>query len=484
MGDYLRITRAYVCGMTVAVWCFMLLCLLSFCVAADEFARYQASLLGGVLSAKSYMAMFVYFNACVLGVLLRDNLAQPWATVQPHYRQKHLITTTLIALAFLGLPLLLIASVGASDVAPTGVAVIFLTWLAAGLWTLHHPALAFLVFPFLLFVMLPASFSPLFVALLAGASPVTAAGLIGASLLALAALAWRMLKLDEDGIEYAFARVWGDLLRGRGWQGQTLANQLATAPADHRTSPTNNNVWNRAFTNLPQIDKLGEYRPRTLRERLQLWRLGNGPTRASVSVAGLILIALLVIPFMVLTLPTVGTHNSARELIVLFSAQVMTNPFNTIWLSWFLRRGRLGPESLRPRSRKEWVRELGLALMYDLTLCWLGGLICLGLAASIAAPELLQINNIIRFTISTAVGQLCVYALLSLCLLKLPKQGWGATIAIACCPFVAMSTWIGFVAMNDRIAMQVTMLIAAVLGAAGIATIAIAYRMWCEADLD
>ena len=176
MGDYLRIARAYLCGTTAAVWCFMFFCLLFFSAVGEELARHQgAILLGGALSRKSYMAMFAYFNACLLGVLLRDNMAHTWASVLPHYRKKHLLVTTLIALFFLGIPMFSMEFVGTSDIAPTSVAVIFLTCLAAGLWTLHHPILGgVLALPFLVFVMAPSSSSPELAAFLAGEAGWTA----------------------------------------------------------------------------------------------------------------------------------------------------------------------------------------------------------------------------------------------------------------------------------------------------------------------
>src|SRR6266849_3853838 len=157
MSDYLRIARVYLRGTTAAVWCFLFIALLSGSAFDGELARNQGVSLGGVLSRKSYMAMFAYFNACVLGVLLRDNIAHSWASVLPHYRNKHLLVTTLIALFFLAIPMFSMEFVGTSDIAPTSVAVIFLTCLAAGLWTLHHPVLGVLVFPFLVFVMSPSS---------------------------------------------------------------------------------------------------------------------------------------------------------------------------------------------------------------------------------------------------------------------------------------------------------------------------------------
>ncbi len=258
------------------------------------------------------MAMFAYFNACLLGVLLRDNIAHPWASVLPHYRKKHLLVTTLIALFFLGIPMFSMEFVGTSDIAPTSVAVIFLTCLAAGLWTLHHPVLGVLAFPFLVFAMAPSSSSPELAAFLAGTNPATSAALVFISLLALWALAWRLLALNEDMFEYAIARVWGDFLRGRGQifrgQAKTIADYLAALPADKRATLQNFDPLKNPFTNLKQVDNLSGYSERSLWQRLQLWRLGTAPTRASASVGWLILISLIIIPPIVFIPPLVGRN--------------------------------------------------------------------------------------------------------------------------------------------------------------------------------
>src|SRR5437764_52603 len=207
MGNYLRIARVYMPRAAVAMWCFMFLCLLGVSATnVEELARNQRGILGGVLSRKSYMAMFAYFNACLLGVLLRDNIAHSWASVLPHYRKKHLLVTTLIALFFLGIPMFSMEFVGTSDIAPMSVAVIFLTCLAAGLWTLHHPVLGVLAIPFLAFAFARSSSSPVLAAFLAGTNPAASAALVFISLLALWALAWRLLALNEEMFEYATAR--------------------------------------------------------------------------------------------------------------------------------------------------------------------------------------------------------------------------------------------------------------------------------------
>jgi hypothetical protein len=484
MGDYLRIARVYLHGTSAAVWCFMFLCLLFYSAVGEELARNQGAVIGGVLSRKSYMAMFAYFNACLLGVLLRDNIAHPWASVLPHYRQKHLLVTTLIALFFLGIPMFSMEFVGTSDIAPLSVAVIFLTCLAAGLWTLHHPVLGVLAFPFLVFAMAPSSSSPELAAFLARAYPATSAALVFISLLALWALGWRLLALNEDVFEYTIARVWGDLLRGRGQifrgQAKTIADYLAALPADKRATLQNFDPLKNRFTNLKQVDNLSGYNERSLWQRLQLWRLGTAPTRVWASVGGLILITLIIIGILIIGGSLVGAELlQARDVVVIFSVQVMTNPV-IIWLAWFIRLHRLGYESLRPRTRQEFVRELGLALLWDTIQCWLGGVLCIGIAAAIWAPELLQVKNILLFISGTGVGQLCAYAMMGIWLLK--QRGMVESVSFAFCPFVAMAIWMLFIV--QPIGVELNIAIASVLAAASVATIALAYRRWCRADLD
>ena len=169
--------------------------------------------------------------------------------------------------------------------------------------------------------------------------------------------------------------------------------------------------------------------------------------------------------------------------MVIFSVLVMTNPF-IIWLPWFIRLHRLGYESLRPRTRQEFVRELGLALLWDIIQCWLGGVLFMGIAAAIWAPELLQVKNVILFILGTGVGQLCAYAMYAMMGIWLLKRGMVASVSCAFCPFLAMATWIDFIVMNGSIGVEANIAIASILAAASGATIALAYRRWCRADLD
>lgn len=480
MGDYLRIARAYLRGTTAVVWCVLFLGLLVFSAVEGELAR-NHGIPGGV-SRKSYMAMFAYFNACLLGVLLRDNIAHPWASVLPRYRQKHLLVTLLIALFFLGIPMFSMEFVGTSDIAPTSVAVIFLTCLAAGLWTLDNPVLGVvLAFLFLVFAMAPSSSSPGFAAFLAGTNPAIAAVLMIISLLALWALARRLLALDEEMIEYAIARLWGDILRGGRGRAKPFADYLAALPADQRATLQNVDPQKSSSSNLKQVDDLSGYCERTLWQRLQLWQLGTAPARVSTSVRWQIVILLIAIPLFVYIPRLVGPELPARGTLVNFSVMVMMNPF-VIWFFWIMRLHRLGYESLRPRTRQEFIKELGLALMWDIIQCWLGGVLFMGIASAIWAPELLQVQNIFLFILGTGVGQLCAYAMYSMLGSWLLKRGTVASVSCAFCPFLVMATWMLFIA--QAIGVELNIAIALVLAAASVATIALAYRRWCRVDLD
>ncbi len=474
MANYLRIARLYTRGAAAAVWLFLLLCLVGVAAGGVRSASHPGGILGGVLSTKSYLAMFAYFNACLLGALLRDNIAHPWASVLPRYRQKHLLVATLVALVFLGLPMGAILVVAHGEVAPVSVAVMFLTFVAAGLWTLHHPAMGVLAFPFLVFVMAPASSSPALADFLAGTNPAASAALVVLSAVALGAFAWRLLVMNEDALEYPVARVWGALLRGRGVQ--PFRNPAAVSIL-WTPKQTNDASLTGPFTNLRQVENLAGYRARGLWQRLQLWRLGTAPTRGSASVAGLMVLTLLVISPTVVIAPWMELP--ARNTVVIFAVQVMMNPFNR-WLSWFQRRHRLSYESLRPRTRPEFVREIGLALLWDSIQCWLGGVLFLGIAAAIWAPELLHVKNLIVFICCTGVGQLCAYAMMAMWSLK---RGMVANVSCALGAFMVVAQWMIWT-MDGSIGVGVNSTIASVLTAASVATIALAYRRWCRADLD
>ena len=106
----------------------------------------------------------------------------------------------------------------------------------------------------------------------------------------------------------------------------------------------------------------------------------------------------------------------------------------------------------------------------------------MGIAAAIWAPELLQVKNILLFILGTGVGQLCLYAMMGIWLLKLLKRGMVASVSCAFCPFLAMAIWALWI--NSRIGVELNIAIASVLAAASVATIALAYRRWCRADLD
>ena len=108
----------------------------------------------------------------------------------------------------------------------------------------------------------------------------------------------------------------------------------------------------------------------------------------------------------------------------------------------------------------------------------------MGIAAAIRAPELLQGKNILLFILGTGVGQLCASAIMGIWLLKFLKRGMVASVLFAFSPLMAIASWMLFVMMNPRVGVEVSFAIALVMAAASVATIALAYRRWCRADLD
>jgi hypothetical protein len=142
---------------------------------------------------------------------------------------------------------------------------------------------------------------------------------------------------------------------------------------------------------------------------------------------------------------------------------------------------RIARAYLRWPAAAAWcVAFLGLAFLRDITLCWLGGILMLAISAVLWAPELLQVKDLLLLVLCTAVGQLCAYALA----IWPWKRGIVINIACACCAFMVIESWILFFVMNGSVGARVNLAIAMVLAAASVATIALAYRRWCRADLD
>jgi hypothetical protein len=85
----------------------------------------------------------------------------------------------------------------------------------------------------------------------------------------------------------------------------------------------------------------------------------------------------------------------------------------------------------------------------------------------------------ILFIFCTGVGQLCAYAMGIWPL----KRGMVASVSCALGAFMAIAQWMIWT-MDGSIGVEANVAIASVLAAASVATIALAYRRWCRADLD
>ena len=480
MSEYIRVSRVYLTKTTIQVWCFLLVSLLAITLTnLEDLAQSQGGFLSGLLSRKSYLAMFSYFNGCVLGALLRSNLAHPWASIVPNYRRTHLIVVSAIAILLVGIPMLSMEVIAESGIALASVAVIFVAGLAAGLWTLHHPLLGLLAIPFLLFTFAPSESSPALTAFTLGTAPVASACVAGVSLLAIAALAWRVCVMNEEMNEYRTARVWTGFVRG----GQSLEfpNVYSSLASDHHTARSTRHDALPAWLTIQRpIDRVANSRPRNIWQRAQLWRLGTASTRLPVSLALLVVVTLLMIPPMTMIQRLADTENPARDAVLIFSIQVMTNPV-LLWLPWLSRRHRLGVESLRPTSRQGFVRELGLALCFDTFQCWIAGILTMGVAAFLWAPDLLRARELVIVVLCTGAGQICAYAWMATRLSTISKDGNVAGATWSFVPLLVMATWMLFAV--QRVPFAVSLLLAFILATAGLAAIAFAYRKACQSDL-
>jgi hypothetical protein len=115
--------------------------------------------------------------------------------------------------------------------------------------------------------------------------------------------------------------------------------------------------------------------------------------------------------------------------------------------------------------------------------CWLWGVLFAGITAAIWAPKLLQAKNIVLFILGTAIGQLCVYAMaIWPSKRRLLSNGVWFSFTAICFYIFPAGLMVGTV--NGSIGVEVSIAIASILAAVSVATIVLAYRRWCRADLD
>jgi hypothetical protein len=413
------------------------------------------------LTLSSTISVFLTFAFCPLGFssvlvanLVKEHLAQPQAALVPGFRSPHIV----VALIWLGLVALLLAfAVSLLGVSMLGAIAAFLAVIALCLWlTQVVPPLAYGLWIFaLLFGSRVVSSSDDLVKLILAGPVLPNVILSCLSTSAIADWARRLMHLNEERFDYHIRWPWAE--------GSQKTHDQRAARIE--------------LVELPdRLNRLRGYVGEAAWDRVQLWRLGNGPVPPWFDpLFGAALFGLGYATFLAagVEIAAAGEHIAPRILLALAP----------VFLPYARMRDALGRglarEVLRPCSKAEMFRELGLGVGLDVLYSWVGAtLACLAITF-VWLTDFMTISaaaGILLFSLGAA----CFFFGMGAWLAHFRAQSIAGLIGILMLALAAGGLGVLF---SPPVLLPIWIALSLVMIGAGAAFARLAHRAWCETEL-
>ena len=429
---------------------------------ADQFA-----LQFGMLVPK---VMFLGYLAFFVGAHLKQQFANPRARLLPGFVGAHLSVVMLLFVMLLAWAVL--PAWGASGMSLLGMTAITLHVGALGLWLGCSPQpIGFVLFiGTVLGSVVSAVGRGLLMEIATGAEPILALSVISAHVASLVLLMNHLAWLSEDDPDYTKVQplnVW-DLraTNQRAFQRNVLAN--------------NNWMMSAMMANAgAKLDRAVAVPASTARQRIALFALGdNWPSALLLNqlVIGTLAAGLILMSGR-FKIPTNGDLAWLLKLVMSLSAFFAWGQ----WMMWVLRWPRLGYESLRPVSRREWVWENGVAIAKSASLNHLASVVMQLLIVAVLLPDALSDPMLWQLLIWITACQVLIFGAAAWLtsygsfILLVMSLGFGFT--------TLMSLALTF--MTGKLGLALPTIIGLSAGAAVLGVIATrqAMKRWCRIDL-
>jgi len=385
---------------------------------------------------------------------LKNQIARPRAGVVPRFRETH-IAVGLAVVAVV--TLLLVGSLCAQGANAYGAATWLLAVLAAVLWICHvQPWLIGFAGAILMVWMSDAALRGLGTILRAEVGFVGVLLLVGA-LVGIRAWALRLLRLSEECFEYRVKLVVSD---------EAVKEQRRQVRANEQIGVAS------------KLDRLTGYVGDHTWRRVGLWRLGNSSV---VPWAGAIWFILLSgAMFLLMTWKMSSESTPLLHGTFVFSLIAFLGPF--LYAVKALERGcGLDWESLRPCSKAQFLRELGLAAATDALEIWIALVIGCVIISVIWVRELISAVGLALLFLSA--GGLVFILGITAWLASFRSDGAKVisvvlVIVLGAAPGVMLDIW---PALSHWL--PAWLAVALVTSAGGLALARTAHRKWCETEL-
>jgi len=414
----------------------------------------------------SPVPLYFVFALLFLGMHLKQQMASPQSSLIPGYRGPHL------AIGFLWLtgPLLLVAFgawIREASVVGT-IVVTFYVWLTyfyVSVWP-RRIAIAALAFAFL------AAFIPHLRAvvfdIILGREPILAWSLFSAEAAAVVLLFHHLATLTEDDPDY------GKVTAMNPWD-----LRPATIRKQHRAAMLKSGRFTETFYSSAsrRLDRITQTTAKTFWDRVALYRMsGDWPTNWWFAIAIITFIELFVVKQ---ALSRILTEQSFRQ-AAMIPLSVSTALTLATWVTAFRRWDRLGYESLRPATRRQWVLENATAMLIRVGQIQIAWLLLQGAVLLIYFPEF-QVSPVLLEMFGCWIGwQILIFGVTA----WVASFGFfGLKLSIISAMFGLM--WMAGITISllnveqGRALWQIT---GVATGTIGLGMCAVAYRRWCRID--
>lgn len=409
---------------------------------------------------------FLAFPAMFLGAHVKQQLATPEATVVPGYRRPHLV----VALGLLIIPICsaALSSLATDDSFVAHFSICLLVWSVFFRISVSPGHLAVAC---MFSIYLPALLPPLRGALLQmldGSQPGLAWSLLGAGTSLTVLTFLELVDLSEDDLSY------GNTMPMNAWDLKPAEQRRRLRTVFRQRSGR----WERHLNSASaKLERLSQQTVVSRQDRRALISLGTDmpmPLRSVLAIA----LLMEVVPLLWFRNRITTAEQFALSLHwpVLLS---MTFAWS-LWLPQIGRWPRLGYESLRPATRREWIIDNGLALakqILTLTAAWL------------VLQGLLLLIFLYDFRTSPAVAN-AVFYLAGMQVLMFGVGAWLTSFGSMLGKFVglmlilapAQGTWMAVSQLALNYTWHIPTL-SATIAVIGIVFTRLAYRRWCRIDL-
>jgi hypothetical protein len=425
-------------------------------------AQMSMLLMGGLVAA---------WIGAMIAAHAKEQLADPRAALTPNFRQPHLVVSAIMFLVFaVALPLALAAAQEPMDwglIWPPGYVamVLVITSLLAWMGHLQSPKM-FIVMVFIISPVCFAKGRAVLNDVVHGSAPGLEYTLLAVAIASLVALWWRLGLMHAEMPEYS--RTMGPGLRLRvQMTGDPVFRRENAAGAGPLESWIRHN--NRLY-NIDNISAAGFW------QRVRLWLVFIGLGRMPIFVA-------LSLGLWCFVLPQIagGRLDKASAVVLPITISLMV-PGAMVAAVWPRRWYVIAGESLRPVSRRQFVREQGAAMALEMAMTWLAITIVTFAGGLLLSPSNILASSLWRALPMLAAGQVITFSVIVWVLRY--RNGWMVVVPM----FVAMVVSSCVLVLGGVLAQLQTsgpMLFAAVAVALLGAGISFdAYRRWLTTEFD